>query len=177
MKNLWLLLSLTAFAFNIFNAGWKINTDYQIKFDGGKVQGIFKGLKGEIYFDVNDLTNAKILVEVDVNTINTGKSLMNEHAKNESWFDAKKYPKIIFKSLEIKILDKQFSVLGELTMHGIKKAISFPFQFKKTENGGLFEAQFKVNRKDFGINGNAFEFMVGDLYKIDLLIPVNQKSN
>jgi polyisoprenoid-binding protein YceI len=101
---------------------------------------------------------------------------MNEHAHTESWFNANKYPNITFKSLEIKKLNNGFSVLGELNMHGVKKALSFPFRYKQTDSGALFEGQFKVNRKDFGINGNAFGFMVGDLYTVDLAIPVKKKK-
>lgn len=176
MKYLFFILTIIFFAFTVLTTKWEIGVDYEIKFDGGKVKGIFKGLKGDIIFNETDLAHSKIDVEVDVATINTGKSTMDDHAKNESWFDAKKYPKISFKSLDIKKLDNGFSVLGELSMHGVKKALSFPFQFKQTDSGGLFEGQFKINRKDFGINGNAFGFMVGDLYSVDLKIPVKRKN-
>jgi len=174
-----ILLYTLAFGFLTFTqptTNWEIKSGYQIKFDGGKVKGTFHGLQGDISFDENDLTHSKIEVVVDVTTINTGKSVMNEHAKNESWFNANKYPNITFKSLEIKKLNNGFSVLGELNMHGVKKALSFPFRYKQTDSGASFEGQFKVNRKDFGINGNAFGFMVGDLYTVDLAIPVKKKK-
>jgi polyisoprenoid-binding protein YceI len=153
---------------------WEVASNYTIKFSGKKVEGTFSGLKGSIVFNENDLKNAKMEIEVDVNTIKTGKDGMDEHAKNDSWFDAAKYPKITFKSLAFTKLATGYSVLGELTLHGIKRPVSIPFTFTNKGKEGEFVGAFKINRKDYGINGNAFGFMVGDIFDVQLKVPVKE---
>lgn len=128
---------------------WKIDSNYTIKFSGTKVQGTFSGLKGDIIFNENDLKICKRDIEVDVNTIKTGKDGMDEHAKKDTWFDAAKYPKITFKSLGFTKVITGYSVLGELTMHGVKKPVSITFTFNNKGKEGEFAGVFKINRKDY----------------------------
>jgi polyisoprenoid-binding protein YceI len=151
---------------------WKIASNYTIKFSGSKVEGTLSGLKGTIKFNENDLANAKMDIEIDVNTIKTGKDKMDEHAKNDSWFDAKKYPKITFKSLGFTKVATGYSVLGELTLHGTKKPVSIPFTFINKGKEAEFVGSFKMNRKDYGINGNMMGFMVADIFDVQLKVPV-----
>lgn len=168
-----LLISLSLSAFIIVNS-WKVDANYTIKFSGSKVAGTFSGLKGAIFFSATDLQNSKMDVEVDVNTINTGDKKMDEHAKNDSWFDVAKYPKITFKSTSIVKETSGYLVKGFLELHGVKKEISIPFQFVEHNSTGVFTGVFTIKRKNYGINGNFFGFMVGDDFVIDLKIPVKQ---
>src|SRR3979490_936723 len=89
-------------AFTVIKSqNWKIGDDYSVKFTSDDPSGIFRGLKGAVIFDENDLVNSKLDVTVDVSTINTGNGMKNTHAKSEKWFDAEKYPVISFTSSEI----------------------------------------------------------------------------
>jgi polyisoprenoid-binding protein YceI len=166
-------LILSAFTLQQIS-NWKIDSNYTIKFSGSKVDGTLSGLKGTIKFNENDLANAKIDIEVDVNTIKTGKDKMDEHAKNNSWFDAKKYPKITFKSLVFTKVATGYSVLGDLTLHSIKKPVSIPFTFINKGKDAEFVGSFKINRKDYGINGNMMGFMVADIFDVQLKVPVKE---
>ena len=40
---------------------------------------------------------------------------------------------------------------GNLTIKGVTKSISFPFQVKEEKDGLLFTGSFEMNRLDFGI--------------------------
>ncbi len=168
-----LVLILSAFTQQQIS-NWEIASNYTIKFSGKKVEGVFSGLKGFIVFNENDLKNAKMNIEVDVNTIKTGNEGMDDHAKNSSWFDVAKYPKITFKSLGFTKVTTGYSVLGELTLHGIKKPVSIPFTFINKGKEAEFVGSFKINRKDYGINGNMFGFMVGDIFDVQLKVPVKE---
>lgn len=164
------IVLFSSFTNVLFN--YTIDSNYSVKFDGGKVAGTFSNLTGTIYFQENNLAQSKIEVEVDVATIKTGSDKMDEHAKKDTWFDAEKFPKIKYKSLSFTKTPEGYSVLGNLTMHGVTKAVSIPFTFKKSNTGGLFEGKFKVNRQDYGIKGNSFGFLVKDLYEVTLKVPV-----
>src|ERR1043165_2381492 len=90
----------SAFAF-IQSQDWKIAEGYSVKFDGGDPSGEFRGLKGTIKFDEKNLASSKFDVTIDVASINTGNGMKNTHAKSANWFDAEKYPSIIFTSSTI----------------------------------------------------------------------------
>ena len=169
-------LALTVFLSTAFTIAqitdWNIAPNYSIKFSGTKVSGTLSGLKGTIVFTEADLEHAKMDIEVDVNTIKTGKDAMDKHAKNSSWFDVAKYPKIIFNSTGFIKTSNGYTVSGQLTLHGVKKPVSIPFTFVNNGKEAAFVGSFKVNRKDYGINGNMFGFMVGDVFDVQLKVPV-----
>ena len=166
---------LTLTAFTILNINWNIDPNYSIKFSGTKAEGTFKGLSGTISFDPNNLTNATINVSVDASTISTGNTTKDKHAKGDSWFDVTKYPTINFTSQSFTKSGNDYIVVGSLTLHGTSKEVSIPFQFTQTSKSGLFTGLFKINRKDFGINGNMMGFMVGKEFTVELKVPVNTK--
>src|ERR1700684_4255523 len=95
-----LLVLACAFA-GIRFQDWKIGDDYSVKFTSDDPSGVFRGLKGTVIFDENNLTASKFDVSIDVSTINTGNGMKNTHAKSEKWFDVAKYPTINFTSKEI----------------------------------------------------------------------------
>lgn len=174
MKSL-ILLFLFSFATSLVTINWTVDEDYAIRFDTSAASGTFKGLKGDITFDPTDLKNAQIDVNADVNTISTGNTTKDNHARNSSWFDAEQYPTIRFVSTSFTKATAGYVVTGQLTLHGTTKKISFPFTFEETATGGLFVGDFQVNRKDYGINGNAFSFAVGKEVDIELRIPVSSQ--
>ncbi len=106
---------IIASAFTVIKSqDWKIGEEYSIKFTSEDPSGIFRGLKGSVIFDENDLANSKMDVTVDVSTINTGNGMKNTHAKSEKWFDVAKYPIISFTSSEISKTTGGFQAKGIL---------------------------------------------------------------
>ncbi len=168
------ILTLSLSAFTVANIHWNIDPNYAIKFKGGKAEGTFSDLKGKITFDPADLAHANMDVQVQTATIKTGNSTKDEHAKGSSWFDAAKYPTIRFQSTSFSKSGAGFAVNGDLTLHGVTKAVTIPFQFSSANGKGVFAGNFNIKRKDFGINGNSFGFLVGNDFAIDLRVLVNQ---
>ncbi len=126
MKNIYKigLFSTSAFiisAFTFINTNWNIDPNYSIKFSGNKAEGTFSGLAGTISFNPNDLAKASIHVVVNANTIKTGNSLKDKHAKDEDWFDVAKYPYIKFTSTSFVKSGSTTIVSGSLDLHGTKK--------------------------------------------------------
>ncbi len=152
---------------------WKISDDYSIKFSSEDPSGIFRGLKGTVKFDENDLGSSKFDVAVDVASINTGNGMKNTHAKSEKWFDAAKFPLITFSSTEITKTAGGYQAKGTLEMHGVKKEFVIPFIYSHDEKGGLFTASFDINRMDFNINTAEPNHGAAKL-KVDISVPVSK---
>lgn len=163
-----------ASSFVILSTNWNLEPNYVIHFSGSKVEGTISGLKGKVNFDPKDLKNALIDVEVDATSIKTGNELKDKHAKNSDWLDVANYPKIKFKSSSFKSVSNAYAVVGDLEIHGTVKSIVIPFRFTSIDGSGLFEGQFNIDRKEFGVKGNLMASMMSSKIQIELKIPVKE---
>ena len=126
-----------------------------------KVRGSFTEFSGTASSEEN-LNNAQINVEIDVNSVDTRNSDRDGHLKTGDFFETEKYPKITFKSTDIKAKDDEtLEVTGDLTIKDVTKPVTIDFEFNgeavdpfgNTRVG--FEGQTTINRKDFGLNVQA----------------------
>ena len=62
---------------------------------------------------------------------------------------------------------------GNLDLHGVTKQIEFPARIKVNAELVQVEAEFSINRKDFGIN---YPGMADDLIKNDVLILLELRA-
>lgn len=154
---------------------WKITDDYTVEFSGTKAEGTFGGLSGTILFDPGDLEASKFDVELEVSTISTGNKTKDKHARGESWFHAEKFPKIHFTSTKITALQVGYEAVGDMEIRGVKKEVTLAFSFFGEEDQGMFEGELKVNRQDYGIEGNFFEFVVGDEFAVTIQLTANRE--
>ena len=124
-----------------------------------EVDGSFRDFDSKFTASKEDLTDAKIDATIQVSSINTNNEGRDKHLQAPDYFDAAKYPTISFKGQTFqKVKDKDYVLIGELTMHGVTKVVSLDVRFlgtiehpysKKTVGG--FKVTGKINRKDFGI--------------------------
>lgn len=173
MKNLTLVAIIFAsFSFIAFTSialnSYKIAEDYSIKFDGGSIEGTFRGLEGEIVFDVDNLSAARFNVSVDASTISTGNKTKDKHARGDSWLDVENYPKITFTSEKVEKTAEGYNVTGMFEVHGFKKSETIPFTFKDN----VFNGNVTINRQEYGIEGPFLAFTVSNEFKVNLRVPV-----
>lgn len=178
MKRTGKILVLFLFAFGIFSfapavTGWKIASGYEVTFSTTGVSGVFKTLTGTIDFDAASLDDSKFVLNLDVNSINTGNGMQNTHAKGSEWFEASKYGTIKFVSSSITKTSSGYSAKGKLTIKNVTKDETVPFTFVKTGNKGKFVAKFSVNRVEYGVGKAGGD--VGNTIKIEATIPVVKK--
>ena len=159
---------ILASAFTAFQApDLKIDDNYYVKFDGGDPAGEFRGLKGTIRFDPDNLEASKFDVSIDVATINTGNGMKNTHAKSDKWLDAEKYPEIRFTSTSINRTSEGYEAKGVLDMHGVQKEITLPFTYRNN----VFSGGLEVNRLDYNVNTEEPKHGAAVL-KVDISVPV-----
>jgi polyisoprenoid-binding protein YceI len=127
------------------------------------VKGSFSGLSGTLALDETDYTHSKVEVDIPVATLSTGDEKRDGHLKSADFFDAEKYPTIVFKSTNIDSKGgADYTVSGDLTIRGVTKSVTLAVedvsQPSKDPWGnhriGL-SATTKINRKDFGLAWNA----------------------
>lgn len=144
---------------------------YAISFKTGSAEGRFNGLKGQVKFDPTEIEGSMIDVSVDVNTIETGNSTKDSHAKGGKWFDATTYPNMTFVSTRFTKTGGKYEVQGSLTVKDVTKQVKIPFTYSTLSDNPFLEGVLFVNRKDYNINGNLFGFAVGKVVTVSLHVP------
>jgi len=141
------------------------------------VTGQFSRFKANVETDGDDFTNAKVQFEAEIDSISTNNEQRDAHLKNGDFFDALKYPSIIFENEKMEKIDAdEYKLYGTLTMHGISKKIVLNAEFGgitkdpwgNTRTG--FSVTGKINRSDFEMTfGSVTEtggLLLGDEVKI-----------
>ena len=148
------------------------------------VTGHFGQFEGMVVFDPNDLADSAFSATLQVSSIDTHSKERDEHLKKPDFFDGDKYPTITFVSKAISRKNGEYKLLGDLTVKGKTKEISFPVvingpvkDMKGSSVIGL-TGQFTINRQDYGISFNMTlengVAMVGNDIKVDLNIEAKK---
>ena len=130
----------------------------KIEFIGSKVTGKQNGSFGDFSGQIDyagSPENSRVNITIKTDSITTDAADLTKHLKTADFFDVAKYPEATFISTAIKAGGERgatHTVTGNLTMHGVSKAITFPATINVTPDAATVESSFSLNRKDFGIN-------------------------
>ncbi len=135
--------------------------------------GGFGEFNGVIKVNANDNSVKSIVVDMDVNSVWTEFAALTKHLKTAEFFDVAKFGRSKFVSTDIKMEPEgKCTVVGDLTLHGETKQISFPAACRFENGGFLFAAKFQLDRSQFGMDQ-----MLGGVEKaVSLEIFVGQKT-
>jgi polyisoprenoid-binding protein YceI len=161
--------SAAKYAFS--NAGSKI--DFVGAKVTGKHEGTFQTFTGVVSLVDNNPEKSSVTTEIDVASLKTDQEKLTGHLKTADLLDAAKYPKATFASTSIKSGGEKgatHTVIGNLQLHGVTKSISFPATVKVSGDAVDIDAEFAINRKDFGI---VYPGMPDDLIKDDVLLKLH----
>jgi polyisoprenoid-binding protein YceI len=115
---------------------------------------------GEINWNPAEPEKSTVNVTIDVNKVDSGVDLFDEHLKGDKLFDAAKHPKITFKSTSLKRRTANAGTMtGDLTIKGVTKPVTLDVTLNKAafeQRGNLnklgFSAKGVVKRTDFGMD-------------------------
>lgn len=169
MKNIIYIIFLL-FAFNIANA-----QEYQVdkskknlvKFTSEmpveSFDGVTNKIDGYLYMKSDNLKDAEIYFEVDLNSVDTGIGLRNRHMR-EDYLHTDKYQFTNFKGnlTTIKeVSQTEFDVVasGKMFIHGVTRDITINGKIYKVPNGYQLKSQFIVKLTDYNIKVPKFMFV------------------
>src|SRR5690606_4136447 len=118
-----------------------------------------------------------VKVEIDMGSVQVEPEKLEGHLKSPDFFDVEKHPKATFESTAVKAGGAggaTHTVTGNLTLHGVTRSISFPASIQVNGDTITVNAEFAINRKDFGI---VYPGMPDDLIKDDVLIQLKLGAN
>jgi polyisoprenoid-binding protein YceI len=146
-----------------------------------KVRGRFGSFSGAVEVEDGNFANASVEASIDAASIDTGTPQRDTHLRSADFFDAEKFPQLLFRSKRIEAAgDNRYRVVGELTIRGVTREVSLDVEAtgKGVDPWGNerlgFSASTSLDRKDFGLNWNqALEtggVLVGDRVDVELEI-------
>lgn len=126
------------------------------------VTGAFKKFDAHVVSNGDSFVGAKVHLQAEVASIETGNSQRDEHLRSADFFDASQYPTMLFESTEFRKVDEEnYELHGNLTIRGVSKAVKLSVVYGGTIKdpwGNIkagFEVSGKINRKDFGLMWSA----------------------
>lgn len=148
-----------------------------IGFAGSKVTGShdggFKAFEGEIVLVDGDPTQSSVEIVIDTTSLWADNERLTGHLKSADFFDVEAHPQVKFKSTEIVREDEGYSVTGNLDLHGVKKSITFPATIVVDDGGVRAQAEFFIQRFDFGIE---YKGKADDLIRDEVVIQFDLRA-
>jgi polyisoprenoid-binding protein YceI len=138
----------------------------------GKHDGGFKELSGSVELVEGAPEKSRFDVTLQTASIFTDTEKLTKHLKSPDFFDVERFPTARFISTEIRAggaAGATHTVVGNLTLHGVEKSISFPATLRVEAGSATIAAEFGLLRKDFGI---VYPGMPDDLIKDEVLIKL-----
>lgn len=129
--------------------------------------GTFAHPSGELWFDPEDWSSARLDVSVDIATLDLGDADWNERMHKRDFFHLKKYPKARFVSTAVEATGADSArVSGELTLRGVTHPLQLEVRLNRLARHGYtlkmtagFSATATLQRADFGMD--ALQKVVG----------------
>jgi polyisoprenoid-binding protein YceI len=157
------------------------NQGSAIEFVGAKVtgkhDGRFERFTGAVDLVEGDPTKGRVDVEIDAASIVADVEKLTNHLKSADFFDVERFPTAKFVSTAVErggVGDATHTVTGNLTLHGVTKSITFPAAIELKNDGVEVNAEFAINRKDFGL---VYPGMPDDLIKDEVLIKLDIEAS
>lgn len=144
------------------------------------VKGTLTNYSGGLSYTMEDMSDAQIRFEAEVNSISTGNSDRDAHLNGEDFFHTERFPKIYFESTSVDINNGKLK--GQLTIKDTTKEVelSVDYNGRRVDPWGNikhgFEIKGTISRSDFDLTWNTVletgGFLISDEVKLDLDIQM-----
>ena len=136
---------------------WTVNAEdstlgFTFKQYGTPVTGTFESWTADIAFDPEQLAASSAVVEIRLDSIDTGDASRNDTAKESAWFDVEDHPTARFETTGFTSAGAgAYEAEASLTIKGKTVAVTLPFAL--TIEGGVahMEGETEIDRTAFGI--------------------------
>ena len=146
-----------------------------------KVRGRFTGVTGAVVI-AEDIEDSRVEVTIDMASVASGNPTRDDHLRSAELFDVERFPQATFRSTKVVWNGDRGTVLGDLTIHGVTRAVPLEVAFEghaRDPWGGdraVFSARTRVNREDFGVTWNVALEAGGVLVSKEVQIEIDLET-
>jgi polyisoprenoid-binding protein YceI len=125
-----------------------------------EVTGYFREYDGTVVANNDDFDNSEITFTAQIGSIDTDNAQRDGHLKSDDFFNAEKFPQLMFKGNLVKV-GGSYKLKGDLTIRDITKPVEFNVAYNGTitDPWGNVKSGFKINgtinRFDYNLKWNA----------------------
>lgn len=146
----------------------------QFQFQGysllAKALGTFRRFSGEIIADAQQLNASHVRFAIEAASLDTANAKRDQHLRSKDFLFVDQYPTISFTSTAITRDGLQYVVQGDLEMRGVTKRVTIPVTVEQRHDEIVVQGNISLNRRDFGIQYNAFFNPVQDAVDVTFTI-------
>ena len=135
--------------------------------------GTVSGSTGELWFDAEDWSSARLSARVPIGRVDLGDEKWNQATLARNLLDAQAHPEATFVSTRIEPRDATHAVVhGDLTLRGVTRPVALDVTLNAARRHPMppfrrtvgFSATATLRRSDFGIS--AWSSMIGDTVEL-----------
>jgi polyisoprenoid-binding protein YceI len=146
----------------------------QLQFKGHSllvtVVGTFHLFSGDIVADAQQLHASHVRFVIEADSLDTANTRRDQHLRSKDFLFVDQYPTITFTSTAITRDDMRYVVQGDLEMRGVTKRVTLSVAVEQRQDEIVVQGGVALNRRDFGMQYNAFFNPVQDTVDITFTI-------
>jgi len=146
----------------------------QLHFKGysllAKALGTFHRFSGEIVADAQQLHASHVHFVIEAASLDTANAKRDQHLRSKDFLFVDQYPTITFTSAAIARDGQHYAVQGDLEMRGVTKRVTIPVTVEQRPDEIVVQGGISLNRRDFGMQYNAFFNPVQDTVDVTFTI-------
>ena len=157
------------------------NFFFEVKHTYAAVRGQFSQFSGDVYFDPDNPAMGRFDFVIKVDSVDTKIGKRDTHLRSPDFFDAKKFPEIVFKSSRVtRAGDNTFLVEGKLTIKDVTKNLVLEFDYLGQKDNPLkpgelvagLDASLTIDRLQFHVGNGKFHKLGVVGKDVDILISL-----
>ncbi|MEO0327263.1 MAG: YceI family protein [Pseudomonadota bacterium] len=137
---------------------------------GSPVKGEFGNWDASIVFDAENLSDARVNVSIDTNSLSLGG--VTTQAKSADFLDVEKYPEAVFASEEFMETESGYVAKGTLQLHGKKVPLDLPFTLDIQGNLASMSAFIAINRMDYAVGAAGFADEASVTFDVKIMVEL-----
>ncbi len=139
---------------------------------GEPFSGVFNRFGTDISYDPANPASARVRAEIDLASVSTGDAQRDTALPTKDWFFVAAFSHATFEAVGFQPTgENSFNVAGELSLRGLKKPVTLPFELKIEDDRAAMNATFILNRADFGVGSGPWAD--GKWVGLDVTVTLN----
>jgi polyisoprenoid-binding protein YceI len=144
---------------------------------GAEFKGTFHKFTAAVDLAPEDLTSAKLDVQIDLNSLDTKDGDRDKTMRGADIFDVAKNPTAHYVTRSVTKTATGYAAVGALTLHGVTKDVPIVFTFAATPAAKL-DGTASLKRLDFGVGQGDWKSTewIADAVKVSFSLVLKPKS-
>ena len=135
---------------------WKVERGSGLTFSttwgGEAIRGRFDRWTADIVFSPEALERSRVVVSIDMVSVNSGDAQRDASLPAADWFDAAVHPKATFTATRFdKVGEGRFVARGKLNLRGVSRPLDLPFRLKIDGDRAQVSGVTSLDRTTFGV--------------------------